>query len=161
MHEAARRWVEQTVARLNPICPALEIGGRNVNGSVRDLFGDDYTALDILPGEGVDIVADAALWQPDRCFSTVVCTECFEHSPNWPAICSTIYEALDFGGLAILTMAGPGRVPHSAEDGGGLRVDEHYENVEPDALWNVLKGIGFTDIELVLGDGDLYAVARR
>jgi hypothetical protein len=126
----------------------LDVGGRNINGSPRDLFpgADPYVTLDILPGDGVDIVADAATWTPDREYDVAVCTEVFEHTQSWPQIARTIFAALRPGGLAILTMAGPGRAPHSALDGGPLRDGEYYANVSPGDLEVALKECGFTDV---------------
>ena len=41
----------------------LEIGSRNVNGSLRNIIKNyeplSYTGIDIIDGEGVDIVCDA------------------------------------------------------------------------------------------------------
>ena len=45
----------------------LDIGGRDVNGTARDWFANTYwRGLDIRPGPGVDIVADATTWQAHR-----------------------------------------------------------------------------------------------
>jgi hypothetical protein len=141
----------------------LEVGGRNVNGSVRDLFpGATYTAMDIAPGEGVDVVADAADWKPTATFDCVVCCEVFEHTPRWPEILATMAAALDIGGTAIITAAAPPRLPHSAVDGGPLRVGEYYGNVEPQLLAKEMAAAGFSG--QVSGDdlhGDVYAVATR
>ncbi len=123
----------------------LDLGGRNVNGSVRPLFpaADPYRTVDIASGDGVDIVADAAEWTPDRVYEVVVCTEVFEHTPRWPEICGTACRALVPGGLFIATMAGPGRPKHSAVDGGPLRAGEYYENVDPKQLYYTLIVRGF------------------
>lgn len=157
MHAAARAWVVQQVVRLGPFDLALEIGSRNVNGGVCDLFAD-HVGLDIAPGDGVDIVVDAATWTPDRTYDCVVSCETFEHTPEWPAILATAAKALR--GVLILTMAGPGREPHSAVDGGRVRAGEFYENITPERLQRVLGDLGYCDIELGASPGDLYAVAR-
>jgi len=147
MHTEAYNWVRDH-ATADPVS-VLDIGGRNINGSVRDLFPDaaPYVALDIRPGDGVDVVADAATWTPDREYDAVVCTEVFEHTDAWPLICKTAFGALRPGGRLILTMAGPGRPPHSAVDGGWTLHDgEHYGNVSPTELQTVLEGCGFADV---------------
>lgn len=146
MHNEAYQWVQRH-ATTDPVS-VLDIGGRNINGSVRDLFpaADPYIALDIREGYGVDIVADAASWTPDRAYDVVVCTEVFEHTHVWPQICATAYTALRAGGQLILTMAGPGRQPHSAVDGASIRDGEYYANVDPAELERVLKECGFTDV---------------
>lgn len=163
MHDAAYRWVAEHATK--GAASVLDIGGRNINGSVRDLFpgADPYVALDILPGDGVDIVADAAEWNPDRSYDVVVCTEVFEHTATWPQICRTVFAALRPGGIAIVTMAGPGRPPHSALDGGPLRVDEYYANVNPGDLEIVLKDCGFANVTVDYqpGPADTRAIAVR
>jgi hypothetical protein len=141
----------------------LDIGGRNVNGSVRGLFScDEYLALDIAPGDGVDIVADAADWTPTRTFDAVVCCEVFEHTPRWPEILKTIAAALDVGGTAIITAAADPRAPHSAIDGGPLRAGEYYGNVDPALLAKEMAAAGFSG--RIAGNeahGDVYALAVR
>lgn len=163
MHAEAYQWVAGHVAG-GPVS-VLDVGGRNVNGSVRGLFfnADPYVVLDILPGDGVHLVADAATWTPDREYDIVLALEVFEHTDVWPRICRTIFAALRPGGTAILTMAGPGRLPHSALDGGPLRTGEYYANVGPGDLEVVLKDCGFTDVAVDYqpGPADTRAVATR
>lgn len=146
MHPEAHQWVAAH-ATTEPVM-VLDIGGRNVNGTVRDLFPESaYTALDVRPGDGVDIVADAAVWHPDgRAWDVVVCTEVFEHTPDWKLICATAYAALRDGGMFVATMAGPGRPEHSAVDGGPLQTGEYYDNIEPDDLYAALTACGFREI---------------
>lgn len=164
MHAEAHAWVARYAAV--EAVAVLDIGGRNINGTVRDLFpgADPYTALDIRDGDGVDIVADAATWSPDREYDVVVCTEVFEHTPDWPQICKTMGAALRPGGLVILTMAGPGRAPHSAVDGGwSLHPGEYYGNVDPHELERVLADCGFAGIvvDYQPSPADTRAVAYR
>lgn len=146
MHAEAHEWV--TLYRVEEPVRVLDIGGRNINGTVRGLFPHaDYTSLDIAPGDGVDIVADASTWTPDREYDVVVCTEVFEHTEAWPQIVDTAYAALRPGGLFVATMAGPGRASHSAVDGSWqLYPGEYYGNVEPDDLRTALDKAGFVDI---------------
>lgn len=146
MHAEAMDWVSR-YATEDPVS-VLDLGGRDVNGTVRSLFpkADPYRVMDIRPGDGVDIVADAGTWTPDRKYDVVVCTEVFEHTANWPLICANAYEALRYGGRFIATMAGPGRPAHSAIDGMHLRAGEYYGNVHPETLRSVLKLVGFGEI---------------
>lgn len=145
MHNEAFDWVRQHAV---PGVDVLDIGGRDINGSTRSLFpGSSWTTLDILPGAGVDVVADASTWVPDREYDVVVCTEVFEHTPSWPQICATSFKACRPGGLFIATMAGPGRPEHSAIDGGWqLHPGEYYGNVDPVELRQVLCDVGFVDV---------------
>jgi SAM-dependent methyltransferase len=146
VHAEAFDWVRRHAT--DQKVTVLDIGGRNINGTCRELFPSaDYTALDIRPGEGVDIVADATKWTPDKAYGVVVCTEVFEHTSVWRDICRTAFRALRPGGRFIVTMAGPGRPDHSAVDGQWRLLDgEHYANIEPDELQEALSDIGFTDI---------------
>ena len=140
----------------------LDVGGRNVNGTVRDLFpAAAYTALDIAPGGGVDIVADAADWTPPSTFDAVVCCEVFEHTPRWPEILRTMAAALELGGTAIVTAASLDRTPHSAVDGGPLRDGEYYGNVDPRDLAAAMRAAGFTGKVTVHPRGDVYATATK
>ncbi len=163
MHGEAFAWVSRyrTCERV----AVLDLGGRNVNGSVRSLFpaADPYRTVDIAPGDGVDIAADAADWTPDRQYGVVVCTEVFEHTPRWPEIVSTAQRALVTGGLFVATMAGPGRPEHSAVDGGPLRDGEYYGNVRPEQLYAVLLDLGFVDVvvDQQSHPADVRCAARR
>jgi SAM-dependent methyltransferase len=152
MHPEAMQWVaEHAIPEAKRV---LDIGGRNINGTPRDLFpvatapGGTYRCLDVLPGEGVDIVADAGTWRAEPgVYDVVVCTEVFEHAENWRDICRTAFEALAPGGLFIATMAGPGRPVHSGVDGGWqLHPGEHYGNVHPRDLAEALAAAGFVDV---------------
>jgi SAM-dependent methyltransferase len=148
MHQQAHEWVSRHATA--DAVRVLDVGGRNINGTVRDLFpGAEYTVLDIRDDVGVDVVADAATWRTKRRFDVVVCAEVFEHTPVWRDICGTAFTVLAAGGRFIATMAGPGRAVHSALDGGpSLHPDEHYGNVEPDELADVLAACGFVDVDV-------------
>lgn len=163
MHAEAFTWVAAHCTS-EPV-EVLDIGGRNVNGSIRDLFpgATRYVAVDIREGDGVDVVADAATWVPDQEYDVVVSTECFEHTDVWPQICLTAFKALEAGGRLILTMAGPGRAPHSAVDGGLLRPGEYYGNVDPDELRSTLEACGFKDVvvDFLSTSADTRAVATK
>lgn len=145
MHPEAMAWVAK---HADPEAKrVLDLGGRDINGSPRDLFpgADVYRTLDILPG--ADITADAATWEPDGEYDVALACEVFEHAVNWRAICATAFAALAPGGLFIATMAGPGRPVHSGVDGGPhLHPGEHYENVHPRDLHEALIAAGFVDV---------------
>jgi hypothetical protein len=164
VHPQALAWVERH--RTDKPVAVLDIGGRNINGTPRGLFpnASPYRVLDIAPGDGVDVVADAATWAPDQSYDVVVCCEVFEHTAAWPAICATALAALAPRGQFIATMAGPGRPPHSAVDGGPVLYDgEHYGNVEPAALLEVLISCGFAGVlvDQSTDPDDVRAVAYR
>lgn len=180
MHPQAFDFVARH-ARPEPGMTVLEIGGQDMNGSVRGLFhvdqGDpvEYLSLDIAEGPGVDIVADATTWRPTwdpaEGFDVVVCCEVFEHSPEWRKILATAFEALRPGGRLIATMAGPGRPVHSGRRA-SLELDEgeFYENVDPGALFVACEVAGFVDIDVDVAGGstdprrkteDVRVTARR
>jgi SAM-dependent methyltransferase len=164
VHDEAYQWVAR-YATQEPTT-VLDLGGRDLNGSVRGLFPNAATSrvLDILPGDGVDIVADAATWEPDQQYDVVVCCETFEHTAAWPGICRTAYKALKPDGMFIVTIAGPGRPPHSAIDGlFRLHPGEHYANVPAFELERVLKETGFRNIvvDSQPSPADTRAVATR
>lgn len=141
----------------------LDLGGRDVNGTVHSMFNKVRT-VDIRPGEGVDIVADAADWVPDDQYEVVLCTEVLEHTPTWQRIIRTAQAALEPGGTLLCTCASRSRPPHSAIDGGPLREGEWYRNVSPAELYGELRN--WSDCEViaadgVFGDDDLYAWAVK
>jgi SAM-dependent methyltransferase len=148
VHDQAMQWIARhaTEAKVS----VLDLGGRDVNGSPKALFpnASEYTVVDILPGEGVDVVADAATYDTNGVhYDVVVCAETFEHTAVWPGICRAAYKALKPGGKFIVTTAGPGRPPHSAIDGlFRLHPGEHYANVPAAELARVLHETGFNDV---------------
>lgn len=118
----------------------LEMGSRDVNGSVRDLFprGVAYVGVDREPGPGVDLVMDAAA-VVGMTPAIVVCCETLEHEETPERLIRHAARILVPGGLLIVTCAGPGRKPHSGIDGGRLRAGEHYRNIPPAELSMLLS----------------------
>lgn len=163
MHPAAYQYVADALAKLpSPPKRVVEIGGRNINGTVRDLFAAaDYTATDIADGPGVDVVADGATYQPDTAPDCVVCCEVIEHAKNWRDIIANARRILAPGGVLIVTAAGEGRAPHSALDGAGLRPGEYYANISERDLFEALSKAGFADAEVTVNERehDIYATA--
>jgi Methyltransferase domain len=165
VHGEAYQWVAEHADYRSGIS-VLDIGGRNINGNTRDCYpnADSVTVVDILPGDGVDIVTNAATWIPDREYDLVVCTEVFEHAEEWRDICKTIYAALKPDAWVILTMAGPGRDAHSGHDGQfRLMPGEYYGNVDPMELDDCLNDCGFDDVlvDVRTSPADVRAVARK
>jgi SAM-dependent methyltransferase len=151
MHEQAMEWIAKH-ATSGPVS-VLDIGGRDVNGSPRHLFpaATRYTVLDALPGEqvtDVDVIADAATWNPSgQQWDVVVCAEVLEHAAQWRAILRTAFAACAPGGRLIVTTAAPGRPPHSAVDGMlPLQPGEHYANIRPASLLQALLAAGWKDV---------------
>jgi hypothetical protein len=162
MHRQALEYVHEH-APLNARA-VLDIGGRDINGSPRGLFTgpEVYRVLDIEPGPGVQIVADAATWSPDREYDVVVCCEVFEHASRWRDILFTALKACKPGGTLVATMAGPGRALHSGIDGGPtLYAGETYQNIDQLDLLDALETAGWEEITVNQFGEDVRCVARK
>lgn len=162
MHVAALEYVRIKVLELRLSGDILDLGGRDVNGTVHDLFPDStWTVVDIADDPSVDVVGDAATVDLGRTFDVVVSTECFEHTPDSANIIVNAYKHLRSGGVFVATMAGPGRHPHSATGAPLIPGTEWYRNVEPDELAGWLKDAGFKRVEIDQTVDDLRCTARR
>lgn len=165
MHAEAMAWIAAYADNLAPV-HVLDLGGRDLNGSPKPLWPNarTYTVVDILPGDGVDVVADAATWEPPHQWDVIISAECFEHTAAWPAIVRTAHKACRPGGRFIVTCAGPGRPPHSAIDGMfRLHPGEHYANVPAAELQRVLHETGWRDVlvDSQPSPADTRAIATR
>lgn len=169
MHEAASRFVQSVVEHV-PIGPIVEIGGRNINGTVRPLFAaiGPYASIDLYAGRGVDLVGDVCALDPAqtarRLFgratvTCVVCCEVLEHATQPARICQWAQRILTKGGVLILTAANPQRFTHSGIDGGPLHEGEHYRGVSAAALRRWLTG--FQSVRMTTAGADIYAVAWK
>lgn len=148
MHAAARRWCD--LLGHDRAGWALDLGGRDVNGSVRSYWpAMTWVGVDLHDGPGVDIPADCRDYTPLPRYELVLCTEVFEHVPGWGNIVSTAWRALVPGGLFVATTAGPQRRPHHYNGGGPPHPGEWYRNVDPEQLRIVLDVCGFVPY----GDG--------
>lgn len=148
MHPAAWEFVKQNAcvgySSTDPV-RILDIGGRNVNGTVRDLFPKaEYVSVDLRDGPGVDVVADIMDYLPEDRVDMVVCCEVLEHAPRWREIVQRCCRFLRPGGKLIVTCAGPDRIPHSAVDGRHeLLPGEYYANISLTALSDAAINSGF------------------
>lgn len=162
MHVEAASFVALTAHRLGPFDSVLELGGLNINGSVRPYFpGARYVSVDIVPGPGVDVVADATTYRSEERYDCCVCTEVLEHAEDADGFVATAWGSLRPGGLFILTAACPPRAAHSAVDGGALRAGEFYRNVDQSLMASWLVGWKDVDIEIYEDRGDIYATAVK
>lgn len=164
MHGEVREYLAPLLPRLR--LRVLELGSLDVNGTVRDLLPvTEYLGVDMRPGPGVDVVADAAapglLDVVGGGWDLVLCLEVLEHAAQAGEILVNAARCLRTGGQLVATMAGPGREPHGV-DGQGVG-DEFYRNVTPEMLVGWLATAGFGDIAVALGRGeqDLYCRAVR
>lgn len=94
----------------------LEVGSRDVNGSVKPIFNyDEYIGLDLINGANVDIVADAEKLLdhfPEETFDLVLCVETLEHVKNPWLIVENMRKVLKPGGWMFITTPGTGHPQH-------------------------------------------------
>ena len=158
MHIEAMDFCWRAHKIVGPVSSVVEFGGRNVNGSARDIWPDArWTSLDLEAGPGVDIVGDATAVPPvvRHKYAMAISTEMLEHCTHPRlAVAHMVEAATDW---VLVTCATDPRAAHSAGDGGPLKGGEHYRNVEPSELEHPF-------LEPVLREihdrGDLYQLAR-
>lgn len=157
MHTEARDYVA-TVATDRHYPRVVEVGGRWINGGVRDLVDSHtYISLDLHPGGDVDVVIDVRDWRPPAPIDLVICCEVLEHADDAEAVVAACTRMLAPGGRFVMTCAGPGRDPHSGLDGGPVRAGEHYANIEPAEMKGWLDALGDVQVLHYPTRGDLYA----
>ena len=163
MHDAARQWIAKALQALTvPDGPVVEIGARNINGTIRDLFtGRPYIGVDAMPGPDVDVVCNGAIYRPEEPAAVVVCMETLEHTDEASAICTNAHRILKPGGVFLVTAAGDGRAPHSAIDGQGIRAFEWYQNVSVTDLESWLADFEHATITRNPAACDVYASAIK
>jgi len=126
--------------------PVVEFGSRNINGSARDVFpGLEWIGVDIEDGPGVDVVCDAAGFTTPLLVRAVVCCEVLEHAANWKCLIRNAANVMT-DGVLVITCAGPGRLPHSAIDGGPLRPGEYYRNLSAAEIRAACLEAGFRGV---------------
>lgn len=160
MHREVLEFVEQSLRAL-PVSPksVFELGSRDVNGSPRHLFpGVAYIGVDLAPGPGVDIVADAADWRPDGSSDLVLCLETLEHTDRAKDILLNAMSMVAPGGALIVTAATDPRAPHSAVDGAGLKPGEYYGNISVPEFASWCQGARRFHLEVDRFAGDLRAL---
>lgn len=122
----------------------LEIGSRNINGTVRRFFTEcDYVGIDAVAGPCVDHVCLAHEFLSAEPFDVVISCEMFEHDPNLPQTLDRALSLLRAGGLFVATWAGPRRPEHGTKRSG----DSEFG---PDA--DYYHGLGAGDVRDIIGD---------
>mgnify|MGYP002401000057 CR=1 FL=1 len=106
--------VDGLLAQMPLNAQVLEVGSRDVNGSVRKILepkSAEYIGVDLFEGNGVDVVLDVAhlrdQFGEDK-FDVVVSTEMLEHCSNWQEALYQMSSVLRQGGLLIITTRSPG-----------------------------------------------------
>lgn len=168
-HEAYEGFRTMLAASLVPrheLKYGLDVGGRNVNGSVREQLPHVmWAGVDIVDGPDVDIVADASSddWDIHAAYDIVIATELFEHTPNWRAIIKNMAKGLTPGKaeLFIATCASVNRRAHGASGELWPPPGEWYQNVTKNELEDELvKHFKVVEVTWNPNPGDLYAFAR-
>jgi len=93
----------------------LEVGSRNVNGSLRRIIEKynpkTYIGVDIEYGPGVDKKCNANelinIFKDDY-FDVIICTEVLEHVPDWKEVISNIKGVLKPDGLIFISTRSKG-----------------------------------------------------
>ena len=145
MHRSVQLFVADKVESLGlDRGKVLEVGSLDVNGSVREYFDrcDEYTGVDMRPGEGVDVVANAhKLPFLDAVFDTVLSCEMLEHDDRFWISVAEMGRVLKPGGVLILTARGNGFKPHAYPD--------DYYRFMPSAFRSLIKMAGCAVLEII------------
>ena len=169
-HPAQQRFCQEvkgTFPRFFKGTRVLEIGSRNINGSVRTLFEDTtYVGLDVEGGPCVDVVSLGHEYEDKLGSFDVVCsTEAFEHDPHAEKTIANMLRLLKPSGLFFMTCAGIGRGEHgTAKTGRCYGPDPtFYRNVSQSVFLNWLDVSQLRELYLRHnpGVGDLYAYAIK
>ena len=141
----------------------LDVGGRDVNGGIRQHLGElrSYKCVDLLPGEGVDVVGDIVNLNYEQVADIVLCLEVLEHVDQWERVVGACVRACRLGGGVIITAAGFGRQVHSAVDGGPvLYPGETYRNIDVGELAKLMDALCH-DVKVIWEPHDVRAFGRR
>jgi hypothetical protein len=143
MLETIHAWAAEVIApEMIKGRSVLEVGSRNVNGSLRELVTamepSFYLGVDIEEGEGVDELCPAEeVWRRPG-WGNVISTEMLEHVENWRAALLSMQMALHPGGWMFLTTCMP-----------GFRRHDHpgdYWRFTPDFMRQAFGGFDVLDI---------------
>lgn len=166
MHHEALAWVRAQVEKANlaPNSLIIEIGSRQVCGTIRDCFPADcrYVGVDIYRGPLVDVQADG-LAPPfaNGIADVVACCEVLEHVRDKEMLAFYSRFLVKPGGLLLITAATYMRKPHSALTSAPVpEPGEFYENVRPEKLLCTVLPVTNCGVEVHLYRGDVYLWAR-
>jgi SAM-dependent methyltransferase len=113
VHESVRTWIAAESAGLREK-HVLEIGSRDENGTIRDLFTGTYIGIDMRAGPSVDRVMDAhEIHFKTGTFDVVICAEVLEHDAAFWLTLAEAGRVLVPGGHLLLTTRGNGFAEHA------------------------------------------------
>lgn len=158
----------------------LEIGSRNVNGSLREIIEKlepvSYLGIDIEDGPGVDEICsvfEAVERFGKDSFDLVISTEMLEHIREWRAAVSQFKQVLRPGGVLLITTRSKGFPYHEypgdfwrfeIEDMKNIFSDMEIEalesdSTEPGVFIKARKKAAF--VEKNLSDYDLFSMVKQ
>ena len=167
MHREARQFIaDQVTLRYRCVSGlrVLEIGSRDVNGSIRNLFpGTEYIGIDRVHGKAVDEVIDAKDYTAAEPFDVAITMEAMEHCIAPGAIVDCAARNLKPGGILLATLAAPDRVAHGIDGERPPTPGQWYCNLEVlDVIaYLATAGLKLCDLEYHRARGDLYFVAGK
>lgn len=104
-------FIREFYKQKGPFDRILDVGSRNINGSVKDGLGPykEFTGIDFLPGKDVDIVMnghDIAKEFDGEIFDLVTCCETMEHDVRFWETVYGMRKVLKPGGYLLVTSPG-------------------------------------------------------
>lgn len=120
MHDSVLKFVERATRDLPEAIRVLDIGALDVNGSARGLFphAAEYIGVDLEPGPGVDVVADAHDLSYMACppVDLILCLEMLEHDSAPWLTAAQIAAVGKPGALVLVSARGNGFPLHNEPD---------------------------------------------
>ena len=176
MHQGCYRIVERFVGK-NLVAAVykeiLEVGSKDVNGSVRPIFSKHnhhYTGLDITPGPGVDFITaspyhfidEQGYWLVPEFYDVVVCANVLEHVEDKEKLLQEIVRVMAHGALICITV--PWTIPiHKDPVNDGTNKD--CWRIAPDGMIWLAGRVGLVTLECALDPtseaSDMYFYGRK
>jgi len=120
----------------------LDVGGGD--GRMKKFFPNhEYTALDLAPNSGADIIADIVTWDRDDVYDWVISIDVMEHLPTIQVAeaIATIYDATREGAAFLIS---------TRPDRGGKKIGQIlHMTVRPPEWWVKEFGKFFQDVTLL------------
>jgi len=105
------RFIEQNITGDLSDKKVLEVGSRIVSGSMRgymeSLNPKEYVGIDIVPGEGVDLILDVHDLENHfgkNVFDIIICSDTLEHIDNLESASLNMHSVLKIGGKLVLSV---------------------------------------------------------